>query len=153
MWYTVIKNSKTLEQHVIFVLLWAWNNEKKSKPLMGFKSMREELIVTKAGLGHLPEEKKTVEPQYNCGSQGILFRTFYLPGAWPLSAKSQKIILNGSRWREAIPSRSWMYNLLFGAQAKEKKNCLKGVIKWVLYTGHTMSNLPVDNAYLQGYQK
>lgn len=45
-----------LEQHVIFVLLWAWNNEKKSKPLMGFKSMREELITTKAGLGHLLEE-------------------------------------------------------------------------------------------------
>ena len=62
-----------------------------------------------------------MEPQYNCGCQGILFHTFYLSGAWPLSAKSQKIILNGSRWREAIPSRSWMYNLLFGAQAKEKK--------------------------------
>ena len=44
---------------------------------MGFKSMREELIVTKAGLGHLLEENKTVEPQYNCGCQGILFHTFY----------------------------------------------------------------------------
>ena len=32
------------------------DNEKKSKPLMGFKSMREELITTKAGLGHLLEE-------------------------------------------------------------------------------------------------
>ena len=32
------------------------DNEKNAKPLMGFKSMREELITTKVGLGHALEE-------------------------------------------------------------------------------------------------
>ena len=88
---------------------------------MGFKSMREELIVTKAGLGHLLEEKKTVEPQYNCRCQGILFHTFYFNwGLAPICKESENCI-QCNRWREAIPCRSGMYNILFEAQAKEKK--------------------------------
>ena len=106
-----------LEQHVIFVLLWAWNNEKTSKPLMGFKSMREELIVTKAGLGHLLEEKRQRNPNITVGAKGSCSIHFTYPGLGPYLQRARKLYSMVAVGEKLSPAEVGC-NLLFGAQAK-----------------------------------
>ena len=117
-----------LEQHVISVLLWAWNNEKKSKPLMGFKSMREELIVTKAGLGHLLEEKRQWNPNITVGAKGSCSIHFTYPGLGPYLQRARKLYSMVAVGEKLSPAEVGCTTFFSGLKQR-KKNCLKCVIK------------------------